>query len=709
MTEQLAQKKLTVMRALIVLVGLLLLMQLSFWADEKSFEVEGPSRIVKGPKDTLYIQIDRKIAKVSQDGEVLHVVDLDADAAIPEHIADFFVEDDGRLLIARRDSQVLQYYSPEGKLIKTHERVPSAVVDGDNHFCKFSKDSTAGILYLADTSHHRIQIYGPDEKEMKTILVPSGSLQVVEQREDFDETRITSPDTPLHYPNGLIFDRDRLIATDTGNYRIVIFHPDGALDKVIPVQQGESSGLINPFRVARSGDTVYAIMRGPNFLGGRVAAFDQITGQSRTFSHGKSIDPWDVFARLDDVLVADRESLSVLRYTPVGKLLDTFGKPSLQSLYADRQIARKTYQLLRKGSLAGMLLVLIWLLFASRRQRVSYDEAGQSLHTPVSSLQKLLGPMGSVRRKALLVLVPGLGQAAAGRILRAFTVVVILAFFVSFVVFSSIFYDEKASLPVLITIMLMTYTVWMIIALDGVRLSGKPATVTSKRGFKHVLTTIASPLLTVCAAITAQLLREAVVQSRPDVSVVIQSLFRALMSAFSDKVSLFSSVFPAAVLFGWGGAAAGMFATLSWQAQAGRKKILLGIIFGFPAGIIAWMATSLLVGARLGSLFYMPAMQGIMLSTFAYLFFRKNGMPLLVIPVAAAGAWVGSFVKLLIGGFDTFLMNILPSFGMGSVWMGTVTRIEFVASIAFFIHLAVWVAWNTATAKPLNSIDIGTD
>jgi hypothetical protein len=165
-------------------------------------------------------------------------------------------------------------------------------------------------------------------------------------------------------------------------------------------------------------------------------------------------------------------------------LLDTFGKPSLQSLYADRQVARKTYQWLRVGSLASMLLVLAWLLFASRRQRVSYDHAGQGLHKPLAGLQSLLGPLGSVRRKVLLVLVPGLGQAAAGRILRAFTLFVILSFFVSLVIYSlSSGESEATSLPVLITSMLMTYTIWMLIVLDGVRLSGKPANVTHNLGF----------------------------------------------------------------------------------------------------------------------------------------------------------------------------------------------------------------------------------
>ena len=80
----------------------------------RAAEVEGPSRLVRGPHDTIYVQIDRSIAKVSSEGELLSVLDLDTDASVPD-VADFFVEEDGRLLFARRNSPLLQYYSPEGE------------------------------------------------------------------------------------------------------------------------------------------------------------------------------------------------------------------------------------------------------------------------------------------------------------------------------------------------------------------------------------------------------------------------------------------------------------------------------------------------------------------------------------------------------------------------------------------------------------------
>ncbi len=704
-------KLLTLTRALIVLVGLVGLLQLSFWADQQSFEVEGPSRIVKGPQDNLYIQIDRKIAKVSPDGDVLHVLDLNADAAIPEHVADFFVEDDGRLLIARRDSQLLQYYSPEGKLIKTHGRIPSELVEG-NHFCKFSKDTATGVVYFADTSHHRIQIYGPDEKEINTIIVPSGVSAVQSTNEGLPQTdqgTITSPDTPLHYPNGLLFDRDRLIATDTGNSRLIVFYPNGSLDKVIHVTAGGSGGYTNPMKVGRYGDAVYAIVRGPNFLGGKVASFDLASGQPRRFMHEKSIDPWDVFARVEDVLVADRVSLSVLRYTHAGEYLGVFGKPSLQNLYAERQIARKTHQWLRIGALVCMLLLLGSLLFASRKQRIAHETVGSSLYRPVEILQRFLGPVGGLRRNILLILMPGIGQAAAGRILRACMAIIVTLYFASLVVFSWLQYREAAAsqLSLHITVMLLFYTVWMVAALDGVRLSGKRSETPLAFSVLRFILAIAAPLITAFAAILAQFIREMIVRGNPDASLAMQMVFRSLMSIFGDHPSSFSAAIPAAVVFGWGGAAAGMFCAIAWQAGLGTKKMLTGVIAGMFVGVASWSVTVLLVGDRPGWIFYIQPVQGALLSLFTYLYFRNSGMPLLVIPVAIAGAWTGDFLRLIMDALGGSLRSLIL-IPVDTFWTGALARLSFILLPSIFIHLAIWTAWNAASFRPVGIADAVT-
>jgi hypothetical protein len=683
--------------ALIVLLVLIGLFLLSLWADRKSAEVEGPSRLVRGPHDTIYVQVDRSIAKVSSEGELLSVLDLDTDASVPD-VADFFAEEDGRLLFARRDSQLLQYYSPEGKLLTRHLRTSSPPV-GENHSCNLTKDPSTGILYFADTSRHRIQIFGPDEKEVKTITVPSGtpaSSLIGDRREGSDLERVYSSETPLQYPKGLTFAGDRLIATDTGNSRIVLFYPDGTLDKIVPVFPLESSNVINPVKVDRIGDTIYAVVRGPGFIGGKVQSFEVHTGLPRQFRYAGSSDPWDILVRRDDVLVADRASLTVMRYAHSGRFLGTFGKPGLQSLYAGSQLKRKTYDWIRKGSLAGMVAVFGWLLFTSTSRLSAH------------ALQNFLGPLGSARRKMLL-LIPGLGQAAAGRPLRAGIMLLILLYFASLFIYSWLQYYSQVnmslSLPVLITTGLMAYSVWISIVLDGIRLTGKPTDNEDPSVAKRRRQAAFALLITLCSATAAQLAREFIVHGYPGAPPAIQQLFYLLITPIHGHSSLSAAALPASIMFGWGGAAAALFGTFAWQEKARRSEIATGIVVGFLAGIYSWLFTVSLAGNRLGWMLYAPPIQGVLLSLFTYLYFRRKGMPVIIIPVAVAGAWIGYFLKFFFGVLAVPIGKILSGGDAGGLWTGAIARLELILMPAFFIHLAIWMTWNIASDRPAAHVD----
>jgi hypothetical protein len=687
--------KLFFRNALIVLLVLIGLFLMSVWADRKSSEVEGPSRLVRGPHDTIYVQVDRSIAKVSSEGELLSVVDLDTDASVPD-VADFFVEEDGRLLFATRYSRLLQYYSPEGNLLTTCLRMPFPPA-GENSSCNLTKDPSTGILYFADTPRHRIRIFGPDKKEIKSITIPSvtpSSLLTGAGREESRLEEVYSPETPLQYPQGLSFAGDRLIAADTGNSRIVLFYSDGTLDKIIPVFPLESSYFINPVKADRFGDAIYVVVRGPGFINGKVQSFEFNTGLPRNFRYQGSSDPWDVLARRDDVLVADRASLTVMRYAHSGRFLGTFGKPGLQSLYAGSQLKRKTYEWIRIGSLAGMAAVFGWLLFTAISR--------------LSALQNVLGPSRSARRKMLL-LIPGLGQAAAGRPLRAGILLLILLYFASLFIYSWLRYRSPAgtsvTLPVLFTAGLMAYSVWISIVLDGIRLTGKRTDNEDPSVQKRCRQAAFALLITLCSATAAQLAREFIVHDNPGAPPAIQQLFYFLITLTNGQSSLFAEALPGSIMFGWGGAAAALFGTLAWRAKARRSEIATGIVAGFLAGIYSWLFTVVLTGNRLGWMFYAPPVQGLLLSLFAYLYFRRKGMPALIMPVAVAGAWIGYFLKLFFGVLSVPIRKILSEGDAGGLWTGAIARLELILIPAFFINLAIWMTWNIASDRPAGNVD----
>lgn len=681
--------------AFIVLLTLTGLFLLSLWADRKAADVEGPSRLVRGPQDTVYVQIDRSIAKVSSAGELLNVLDLDTDASIPD-IADFFVEADGRLLFARRDSPLLQYYSPEGKLLTTHVRTASPR-RGENYSSSLTRDPATGVLYFADTPRHRIQIFGPDGKEVKTITVPSGApaSSPGDGMEDGDLERVISPRTPLQFPNGLTFAGDRLIATDTGNSRIVLFYPDGTLDKIIPLFPPESSNVINPVKVDRYGDTIYVVVRGPGFIGGKVQSFEFSTGLPRSFRYSGSSDPWDILARRDDVLVADRASLTVLRYAHTGRFLGTFGDPGLQGLYAGSQFKRITCDWIRKGSLAGIVAIFGWLLFTASSR--------------LAARPNVLGPSRSARRKMLL-LIPGLGQAAAGRPLRAVILLLIFLYFASLFIYSWLQYrspvNTSLSLPMLITTALMAYSVWISIVLDGIRLTGKPDDSEEPSVARRYGRAAFAALITLCFAAVAQSARDFVVVGYPGAPPAIQQLLYFLITWTNGHYSSSAATLSASIIFGWGGAGAALFGTFAWQVKARRREIATGIVAGFLAGFYSWLLTVVLASNRLDWMLYAPPIMGFLLSLCAYLYFRRKGMSALIMPAAVAGAWLGYFLKFFFGVLAAPIGKVLPAGdAFARLWTGAIARLELILIPAFFIHLAIWITWNIASDRPAGKVD----
>jgi hypothetical protein len=304
----------------------------------------------------------------------------------------------------------------------------------------------------------------------------------------------------------------------------------------------------------------------------------------------------------------------------------------------------------------------------------------------------------------MLLLIPGAGQAAGGRPLRAAIVLLMLLFFASLFVSSWLRYRSPGasslSLPELIAAGFMVYSVWIFIVLDGIRLTGKPVDNGGPSDAKRRCLAASSVLITACSATAAQLAREFIVHGYPGAPPAIQQLFHFLITSTNGNSSFSAAALPASILFGWGGAGAALFGTLAWQAKGRRSEIATGIVVGFLAGIYSWLFTAVLAGDGLGWMLYAAPIQGVLLSSFTYLYFRRKGMPALIMPVAVAGAGIGYFFKFFFGVLALPIGKMLSGGDAGGFWTGAMARLELILIPAFFIHLAIWVTWDIASDLP---------
>ena len=113
-------------RTIILLAVLLLaiLLKLSFWADQRSFEAQGVVRMLASSDGTLFLLTNEEIIRASQDGDLLANWPL-ASMGITEPVADLAFGLEGQLLVGLIESQEIRRYTSDGKFVGTVPRPPS--------------------------------------------------------------------------------------------------------------------------------------------------------------------------------------------------------------------------------------------------------------------------------------------------------------------------------------------------------------------------------------------------------------------------------------------------------------------------------------------------------------------------------------------------------------------------------------------------------
>lgn len=690
-------------RTIILLIILLLavLLKLSFWADQRAFEVQGVVRMLLHQDGTLFLLTNDEIIHASPDGDILSTWPL-AGMGITEPVADLAFGLEGQLLVGLIESQEIRRYSSDGKFVGTVPRPasPERVGVPGQHLrnFKFVRDERTGTLYVADSNHHRIQIYPSGGHEARILTAPSGAPPSVEDEEGMERPRAgpeMDPQRPFRYPNSLAIDGDRIYATDTDNHRIIVFRLDGTLDRIIPTALAARNLNTFPVHFARQDDKLFVINRGPMFVGGEVVVLGlESPGSRLLYSPGLPVDPLDLVVMGDDVLIADGETRNILRYSAGGYYLGFFGKPALREFLRGKERAYRGYLLLRVLSIGGMAIVLIALLVLKRSERQELAERGlPDVHRPLPVLQEFLGPVGSRRRTALHWLAPGLGYIAAGRLLRAIILLPPLGFLVLLFLFAAV--TQRGQGPAFVAVMvflgIITGAYWSGVVLDGMRFDEGEPRLKRTLGLLDVLKTGGLPLITVIAGVVSQFAWELVKRAAPEIPQALQGMVGGLMLLLgltNEHMAPFAAASVVGRFVGWGGAVAGMFGAVSWSLGEEQGRIVRAAIIGSLVGTLSWLFTAAVPGLMLGGAFYEPLSQGLLVGSAVYLLFRGPFVDLRVLVLAVAAAWTGNLVHL-------FLRVPTRAFFLP----GASARILSIVVEAYFIHLAVQVLVRTRTVR----------
>ncbi|HEY4485625.1 MAG TPA: hypothetical protein VI702_04795 [Nitrospiria bacterium] len=290
----------------------------------------------------------------------------------------------------------------------------------------------------------------------------------------------------------------------------------------------------------------------------------------------------------------------------------------------------RQYQAIFAASIIPLLLGLAGLILLNRKRRNEQPLSERPVFEPNAHLQSWLGPIDSARRRALLALVPGLGQAAVGRWARAAVLVMawLLPGIGGYLLYQDILRrDLSASyfvvpiLPTLATVTTASLALTLLLAVfagaDALRLD-EPERHPARWHGGRLLSLLSLPLLAAGAGMAAQI----------------------LMGGWGGEK------FPR--LAGWGFGSAGLFAAMAWGLRSRPRAIVGYGAIGLPVGLIAMYINTRIPVPTNGFLLYRSLINGFLIGSAVYLLFKTRGLSTLAIPAGMAGAWMGNLAVFLV-------------------------------------------------------------
>lgn len=669
----------------------------SLWANGELKNKKGLTHMASSPQGTIFLTIEDYLLKVSSEGKLLSKMHLKNDLGIAERITDICVLNDGRFLIGLGNSHQIKAYSPDGSVINSYN------VDHSDYDFSITSNTSNDLFYIALSNHQRGQIHVYDSSWQKVSSIsdfinpdiPKPSTED-EGYEDEMADDVIQDRNDYFDPADIVYYDNRLYIADYRN-RIVILNTDGNLDRIIPSPDKDVSQFVYTVRIARNGNMLYVVTYDDHHDHGAITAVNintderihigdvAIENSGSLYFKGYLHYP-DIVARDGDILVIDQSAVKVRRLGHDGQSIGFFGDDSVQKTVDQIERPFLILRIVKFGSIGGALFALIGLVLVYKRTKKTSAIEKSLLLTPISAV-RILGPEGHLRRKILLITVPGLGQLAAGKKLRA--IPFILCYLVSLFFFSSSLYVFLKGVFFSIYYVIYTGAIFFCIcaasARDALSLNESSLKPWEFR-LKGILSRILIPLIPVLVGTTAQILWEIISRKDPALSFIMQDIIREIINYLKigdEEFMTFAVLLPANTIIAWSLALCTMFICIGWEIGARGINLIIKGLFGLLIGILSAILMTIISTTYSGSGFYSPLVTGTLIGISLFVFFRRRISPLVMIS-SIAGAGLANAVKIYVTA--TLLRTMLGGTFDSSFLLGTSARINHTVSDIYFLH-----------------------
>ena len=421
--------------AIILVVALV---SISIWSDTKATRVVGPNHVSTGADGKTLLLFNHTLYKLDGGGEILWSKSF-KELGLEGAVSDVHLLPDGAFILADFKAREVKRFNSFGddKLSFDIGQGPADKVRGS---FKVAMDPEMGDFYVADTSNHRVEVYGRD----------GGYKRHFGSKGDGPKE--------LHFPNQLAFGPDGLLyIADTNNHRISVWTREGGTSKrtLMTVEDPERCCKRWPaFFVFIPDSRMVVLNMHDSMTDGAPAIVHMEDGLLERISVPRKASAMDVASTGEELIVADEGRMKLLRFSFDGEELDDFGGDELKGLFEETLAERNGYRLMRKGSLAALFVILILAIaFVIMERMKDHDKMSEKglldEHMELRPGVYDGAPFTEQVRLAVMVIAPMLIFMAVGLFFIEemdtseggvffITYILVLSFFVVFGVFRSI-------------------------------------------------------------------------------------------------------------------------------------------------------------------------------------------------------------------------------------------------------------------------------
>ncbi|KAF0813594.1 hypothetical protein IGB42_01945 [Andreprevotia sp. IGB-42] len=357
--------------ALAITVMLLILLGLRVWSSGQAAAISGPTHLRSGDDGKVYLVLTDALLVLSPQGQLLDEIPLSR-FGVERLIGDFWVSNQQQILLrAGQDGggllRSLRIFNrvngdggdqmPAGQVtlqwcaLATGNCKPFAGGFRSNRTFKLWRDAASGAFLVADTAQRRLLRLRVDGE----VEASSG--------QDF-----AFPNTLQLGPDGLLY------VADTNHHRIVAVDPQvasfGAERNAYPVQMDILRGRDWPNALAVAGDgTRWVVNAGPDMAHGDLLVYEKDGRIRHEITLPDGADPLSILIVDTRVLVADTGRFVIHVFDPAGNALPAFGDAAFQQELQQAAHAKLVYSRISTGAMGLLIMVFIAALLLYRRAK----------------------------------------------------------------------------------------------------------------------------------------------------------------------------------------------------------------------------------------------------------------------------------------------------------------------------------------------------